>query len=44
VRAIADAHGGHAFAEASPLGGARVGIEVPGLWIAPRPAPTRSRR
>jgi two-component system, OmpR family, sensor kinase len=29
VRAIAEAHGGSAFAEASPLGGARVGIELP---------------
>ncbi|HEU4978034.1 MAG TPA: ATP-binding protein [Solirubrobacteraceae bacterium] len=29
VRAIAEAHGGTAFADASPLGGARVGIELP---------------
>jgi signal transduction histidine kinase len=29
VRAIAEAHGGSAFADASPLGGARVGIELP---------------
>jgi two-component system OmpR family sensor kinase len=31
VRAIAEAHGGRAYADASPLGGARVAIEVPGL-------------
>ncbi len=31
VRAIADAHGGSATAEASPEGGARIELELPGF-------------
>ena len=33
VRAIVDAHGGRAWAESSPLGGARVLIELPGYRL-----------
>jgi signal transduction histidine kinase len=33
VRAIVDAHGGRAWAESSPLGGARVAIELPGYRL-----------
>jgi signal transduction histidine kinase len=34
VKAIAEAHGGRAWADASPLGGARVAIELPGFSAA----------
>jgi signal transduction histidine kinase len=37
VRAIAEAHGGTAFADGSPLGGARVGIELPASRAATTP-------
>ena len=36
VRAIVDAHGGRVWAAASPLGGARVTIELPGFRIEAR--------
>ena len=46
VRAIADAHGGSVSAVASPEGGARIELELPGFTSAhPRgPRPTRSPR
>jgi signal transduction histidine kinase len=37
VRAIADAHGGRVWAADSPLGGARVVIELPGYRSARLP-------
>jgi signal transduction histidine kinase len=39
VRAIADAHGGSVRAEASPEGGARLVLELPGFTAAPPPDP-----
>ena len=36
VRAIVDAHGGRVWATESPLGGARVVIELPGYRRAPQ--------